>query len=126
MRTTIIVLHLWLLLASAVLTQRGATTVKRLELEYAERQRAAERRAEEHCQALEVRRTCYIKVHQVIRHYEAMLYSHMRMPWVGARPPPSAVLEAARCSVRDAYAEALIGVPDGVVHVGGGSGGGPS
>ncbi|GAA3917405.1 hypothetical protein GCM10023084_80430 [Streptomyces lacrimifluminis] len=92
---------------------------KRLELEYAERHRAAGRRIEEHRKALEARRTCYIKVHQVIRRYRAMLYNHVHALRRGPTTAEQrAELEAARYSVRDAYAGALMGIPDEIMdHV---------
>ncbi|MGI5192123.1 hypothetical protein ACQEVY_00390 [Streptomyces sp. CA-288835] len=103
-------------LASALLTQRGATKAKRMELEYAERQRATDREIEERRIALETRRACYVKLHQAIRHYQAMLYNHVHTLLREATSDEQcAELEAARYSVRDAYAEALMAVFDDVM-----------
>ncbi|GFE20379.1 hypothetical protein [Streptomyces nigrescens] len=104
-------------LASGLLAQRSALQVKRLELESAERQRAAELDSSTREAARNALRGCFIELNYSLRTYYSELDTYLRM---ASREPGGrrieASLEGSRQAVRSALAEAQMIAPASILR----------
>ena len=107
-------------LASALLTQRGASKNAIRELERADQQRREERAYQAEKTTIDDRRTCYVALNIAARLYQTALTNYLVDLQLGA---PSdeirAAVEETRIDHRTRHAEAQMVLPDSVLEVAG-------